>query len=199
MLFVLTPNKVQWYIKSFFARSLKLETVSADVRVKEYLSMQLEKSAKAFKSLEECFSNASEKRLKSYNKDVATLFDEVADRVCEGCPNAVKCWQSDFTRTYRSIMLLLDTIETRGILEFTSVPNSFKDKCLRPDLFVVEFNHVYELYKKNLVRTGEAVTSRDLVARQYKEMSSLMDTMAGKYMFRIYVQRGFGGNTYCRA
>ena len=75
-------------------------------------------------------------------------------------------------------MLLLDTIETRGILEFTSVPNSFKDKCLRPDLFVVEFNHVYELYKKNLVRTGEAVTSRDLVARQYKEMSSLMDTMA---------------------
>lgn len=85
MLFVLTPNKVQGYIKSFFARSLKLETVSADVRVKEYLSMQLEKSAKAFKSLEECFSNASEKRLKSYNKDVATLFDEVADRVCEGC------------------------------------------------------------------------------------------------------------------
>ena len=42
----------------------------------------------------------------------------------------------------------------------------------------MEFNHVYELYKKNLVRTGEAVTSRDLVARQYKEMSSLMDTMA---------------------
>ena len=154
VLFVLTPNKVQGYIKSFFARSLKLETVSADVRVKEYLSMQLEKSSKAFKSLEECFSNASEKRLKSYNKDVATLFDEVADRVCEGCPNVVKCWQSDFTRTYRSIMLLLDTIETRGILEFTSVPNSFKDKCLRPDLFVVEFNHVYELYKKNLVRTG---------------------------------------------
>ena len=124
------------------------------------------------------FKMLSEKRLKSYNKDVASLFDEVADRVCEGCPNAVKCWQSDFTRTYRSIMLLLDTIETRGILEFTSVPNSFKDKCLRPDLFVVEFNHVYELYKKNLVRTGEAVTSRDLVARQYKEMSSLMDTMA---------------------
>ena len=85
--------------------------------------------------------------------------------------------QSDFTRTYRSIMLLLDTIETRGILDYIST-NSFKDKCLRPDLFVVEFNHVYELYKKNLVRTGEAVTSRDLVARQYKEMSSLMDTMA---------------------
>ena len=61
VLFVLTPNKVQGYIKSF-ARSLKLETVSADVRVKEYLSMQLEKSSKAFKSLEECFSNASEKK-----------------------------------------------------------------------------------------------------------------------------------------
>ena len=75
--------------------------MSADVRVKEYLSMQLEKSAKAFKSLEECFSNASEKRLKSYNKDVASLFDEVADRVWRGVSELrLKCWQSDFTRTY---------------------------------------------------------------------------------------------------
>lgn len=178
VLFVVTPNKFQTLISAFFSRSLKIEPLSNDVRVKEYLSMQLEKTAHAFKSLQECFENASEKRLKAYNKDVASLFDEVADRVCEGCPNAVKCWQSDFTRTYRSIMLLLDTIETKGILTLDAVPVSFREKCLRTELFVVEFNHVYELYKRNLVRAGEAVTGRDLVARQYKEMSALMVGMA---------------------
>lgn len=178
VLFVATPNKLQKFINAFFSRSLQLETLSNDVRVKDYLSMRLEKTAEAFKSLEECFENASEKRLKAYNKDAASLFDEVADRVCEGCPNAVKCWQSDFTRTYRSIMLLLDTIETKGILTLDAVPVSFREKCLRTELFIVEFNHVYELYKKNLVRTGEAVTGRDLVARQYREMSALMESMA---------------------
>ena len=178
VLFIATPNKFQNFINAFFASSLKIEAVGSDVRVKEYLSMQLEKASQAFRSLEECFENASQKRLKAYNKDVATLFDEVADRVCEGCPNAAKCWQNDFTRTYRSIMLLLDTIETRGILTIDSVPTSFREKCLRTELFVVEFNHVYELYKKNLVRTSEAVTARDLVARQYREVSALMDGMA---------------------
>lgn len=178
LLFVMTPRKFQTYISAFFASSLKIESLSSDVRVKEYLSMRLSKASQSFKSLEECFESASEKRLKAYNKDVASLFDEVADRVCEGCPNAVKCWQSNFTSTYRSIMLLLNTIETNGILNVDFVPVSFREKCLRTELFVVEFNHVYELYKKNLVRKGEAVTGRDLVARQYKEMSKMMDGMA---------------------
>lgn len=178
VLFIVTPNKFQTFINAFFTRSLKIEPLSNDVRVKEYLSMRLGKTAKAFRSLEECFENASEKRLKAYSKDAASLFDEVASRVCEGCPNASKCWQSDFTRTYRSIMLLLDTIESKGILTVSAVPVSFREKCIRSELFIVEFNHVYELYKKNLVRTGEAVTGRDLVARQYKEISALMDAMS---------------------
>lgn len=178
VLFVITPKKFRTYINSFFSRSLQLEALNSDLRVKEYLSMRLENAAHAFGSLEECFSGASEKRLKSYNKDVATLFDEVADRVCEGCPNAAKCWQNDFTRTYRSIMLLLDTVERSGILTIDSVPSVFREKCIRTELFVVEFNHVYELYKKNLIRTGEAVTGRNLAARQYKEMSLLLESMS---------------------
>lgn len=178
VLFIATPKKVHNIINGFFSRSLVIESLSTDIRIREYLSMQLEKTATAFRSLEECFENASEKRLKAYNKDVASLFDEVADRVCEGCPNAPKCWQNDFTHTYRSIMLLLDTIETKGILTADSVPVNFRERCLRCELFVVEFNHVYELYKKNLVRMGEAVTSRDIVARQYREMARLMEGMS---------------------
>lgn len=178
ILFAATPANFHNMINSFFSQSLELEILSSDVRVKEYLSMQLEKISQAFRSLEECFETVSQKRLKAYNKDAAAIFDEAADRVCEGCPNAAKCWQSDFTRTYRSIMLLLDIIETRGVLTFDNIPASFREKCIRTELFVVEFNHVYELYKKNLVRMGEAVSGRDLVARQYREVAALMDTIS---------------------
>lgn len=177
-LFAITPKKIHDIIGSFFTRSVKIEALSSDVRVKEYLAMRLEKTAEAFKSLEECFETVSGQRLKAYNKEAGALFDEAASRVCEGCPNAVKCWQKDFARTYKSIMLLLNTIEERGILAMDTVPSSFRERCIRTELFVVEFNHVYELYKKQLVRVGESTLSRDLVARQYREVAELMGNMA---------------------
>ncbi|MBQ9599814.1 MAG: SpoIIE family protein phosphatase [Clostridia bacterium] len=178
--FALTPKKIHDMIGTLFTRSIKLESLDADVRVREYLTMRLEKTAEAFKSLEECFAAVSQKRLKAYNKEVGALFDETADRVCDGCPNAVKCWQKDFARTYKNIMLLLSTIEEKGILTLDNVPPAFRERCIRTELFVVEFNHVYELYKKQLVRVGEAAVSRDLVARQYREVAALMDEMAGR-------------------
>jgi stage II sporulation protein E len=176
--FMITPKKAHNKIGAFFSRSLALETVGVDVRMREYLAMQLEHSANAFKSLEDCFSSASDKRLKLYNKEIGSLFDEVSDRVCEGCSMAQKCWQTNFAKTYRNIMLLLDTIETNGILTIGSVPRAFREGCIRTELFVVEFNHVYELYKKNLVRTGEATIGRDLVAKQYHEIANLMSGMS---------------------
>ncbi len=176
--FVLTPSAVHDKIGAFFSKTLQIETVSVDVRMKEYLAMRLERSSNAFKSLEECFSSSSDKRLQMYNKEIGTLFDEVSDRVCEGCPMAQKCWQSDFTRTYRNIMMLLDTIEEKGVLTINSVPMPFRECCVRTELFVVEFNHVYELYKKSIVKKGEAVVSRNLMARQYREISNLLNSMS---------------------
>ncbi len=178
--FMATPKTIHDKIGSFFSKTLQIESVSVDVRLKEYLAMRLERSSNAFKSLEECFSSSSERRLKMYNKEIGTLFDEVADRVCEGCSMAQKCWQSDFTRTYRNIMMLLDTIEDKGVLTMNSVPMPFRECCVRTELFVVEFNHVYELYKKSIVRKGEAVVGRDLMARQYREISNLMNNMSNE-------------------
>lgn len=178
VLFVITPGKLQNGIKSFFGTSLSLETIGTDVRVKEYLSMRLEKIASALRSLEQSFKDASQKRLKTYKKDVSTLLDEVSHRVCENCPNAVKCWQKDFTKTYRSIMALLHTIEEKGILEYSNLPSSLLESCIKDDLMVLEFCHVYELYKKGLIHTNKSVTGRNLVAMQYEEMAQMMEEMS---------------------
>ncbi len=180
LLFLVTPNKIRDYISTFFTSSVKEEVLSSDLRAKEYLAMRLARGADAFKSLSECFRDCSEKRLKSYNKDASAIFDEVADRVCEGCPNFEKCWSSNFTATYRSIMLLLSAVEKNGILTVDNVPQAFREKCRRFELFVVEFNHVYELYKKNLVRLGEAQAQRDIAARQYMETADIMEGLAAE-------------------
>lgn len=176
--FVITPKKVHKRINIFFSKSLHMEAVSADVRMKEYLSMKLERAADAFKKLNECFTDESNKRLNLYHKEVGNFFDEMSHRACAGCTMAVKCWQSDFPRTYKNVMTLLETVERDGFLTVSSMPKNFRDRCIRSDLFVTEFNHVYELYKKDLIRTGEAVTERDIVARQYSETSKLFENMS---------------------
>lgn len=178
MLFMLTPKKVHSYIKSFFSRSVKMEEISTELRMKAYLSMRLSALSGAFKSLGKCFKKTSQKRLQIYNREIGGIFDEAARRSCEGCSMAVKCWQSDYSRTYKYIMMLLETIEKKGVLTLENVPKLFRDKCIRTDLFVLEFNHVYELYRKDMLRKNEAVTERDIVAEQYDEISSIAGTIA---------------------
>lgn len=178
ILFVATPRRVHGRIGAFFSKSLHIESIGTDERVKEYLSMRLERSSNAFKSLEECFSAASDKRLKMYNKDAGAIFDELARRVCADCPMSQKCWQSEFTKTYKSVMTLLDTIETDGCVTASGAPPQLRERCSRLERFILEFTHVYELYRKKILRAGEAAMGRDLVARQYREMSSLMENMS---------------------
>lgn len=178
LLFVLTPKKLHKYINIFFSKSLRMESISADVRVKEYLSAKTERMAEAFNSLNKCFTEESDKRINLYRKEVGGLFDEMSQRVCAGCSMAVKCWQNDFTKTYKGVMSLLGTIETEGVLTASSMPKSFRDKCIRSDVFVSELNHVYELYKKRLIRAGEAVSERDIIARQYSETAKIFENLS---------------------
>lgn len=178
LLFVLTPKKIHKYINIFFSKSLRMEAVSADVRVKEYLSGKTERIAEAYKSLNKCFKAESDKRINLYRTEVGGLFDEMSHRVCAGCSMAVKCWNNDFTKTYKNVMTLLETIETEGVLTVSSVPKSFSDKCIRRDVFVSELNHVYEMYKKRLIRAGEAVYERDIIARQYEETARIFENLS---------------------
>ncbi|MCD8391513.1 MAG: SpoIIE family protein phosphatase [Firmicutes bacterium] len=173
LLFVLTPKKLHNFIQAFFSSTLTIENVSLETRVKDYLASRLGQLSSAFTALNACFSDASEKRLKMYSKEIGAMFDEVSERVCASCPKANKCWQSEFSSTYRMVMGLLNKIEKEGVL--TAAPQEFKLKCSRSDTFIAEFNHVYEIYKNDMLRTGEAITNRDLISSQYKEISSVID------------------------
>lgn len=175
-----TPKKVNYSIGAFLSRSFHMEVIRADIRVKEYLSNQLEKIAKSFDKLEECFFNVSEKRLKMHTNEVADMFDSVADKVCESCGMNKQCWQKEFNDTYRQMFTILDTIDKKGYCDSANAPELFKDKCVRLESFLIEFSHMYEVYKQKAVWIGEAATGRDLVAKQYHEISNIMDNLSAE-------------------
>ncbi|MGN1116387.1 MAG: SpoIIE family protein phosphatase, partial [Candidatus Ornithomonoglobus sp.] len=178
-LFLLTPNIVHEYFRTFFTRSMQVEAVSPDLRMREYLVMRLRKAGEAFCSLHECFIAVSEGRLKKYSDDVGVILDETAERVCKGCKLCGKCWQTDFRRTYKNALGLIGIIEKDGSLNSANVPEHFCDRCVRTDWFIYEINHVYELYKRDVLRRSDAVVTRDLISTQYGELNKLFNGMAG--------------------
>lgn len=179
LLFLVTPNVVHEYLRSFFTKSSQVEAVSPDNRMREYLSMRLSKTSEAFASLHECFVSVSEGRLKKYSDDVGIILDETADRVCADCRMCGRCWQSDFRKTYKKVLELIGIIEKEGILTRENIPKQFCDKCVRTEWFIYEINHVYELYKRDVLRRSDAIVTRNLISTQYSELDRLFSGMAG--------------------
>lgn len=177
-LFLLTPRVVHEYLRTFFTKSMQVESVSPEQRMREYLIMRLKRAGEAFSSLHECFMSVSEGRLKKYSDDVGMILDEAAERVCSGCKMCGKCWQTDFRRTYKNVLELIGIIETEGRLTIENVPENFGRQCMRTEPFIDEINHVYELYKRDVLRRSDAVVTRNLISAQYSELNRLFEAMA---------------------
>lgn len=178
LLFIITPGVVHQYFHNFFEKASRIETVNPELRMKEYLSMRLNKTGEAFGSLYESFVAVSEGRLKKYSDDIGIILDETTDRVCRGCNMCGKCWQTDFRRTYKNVLELIGIIEAQGRLTRDNLPPHFCERCIRTDEFIYEINHVYELFRREVLRRSDAVTTRNLISRQYKELDILLSGMA---------------------
>lgn len=179
VLFLVTPKVIHEYLRSFFTKSMQVEAVNPTSRMREYLTMRLLKTAEAFSSLHECFFSMSEGRLKKYSDDIGVILDETAERVCNDCKMCGKCWQTDFRKTYKNMLELIGIIEHEGMLNSENIPAHFGEKCERTTRFINEINHVYELYKRDVLRRSDAVTTRNLISMQYNEINKLFSGMAG--------------------
>ncbi len=178
LIFTILPEKFHSKIGRFFKRTLHNDIVPAEVRMKEYLSSRLYKASRAFHELKENFLESSEKRLKLYNKDICTVFDEVAQRVCRSCPNMGKCWGENYSDSYRIVFSILETMENQGFCSLNNAPEKFLSMCKNPQGFLIEFSHVYELYKNEVIERGRNKSCRDLLLEQYDEISFLFNEMA---------------------
>lgn len=178
VLFLVTPKIMHEYFRSFFIKSVRIETVSPDLRMREYLSMRLRDAGDAFSGLYESFMAVSESRLNKYNDDVSEILDDAADRVCNNCRMCGKCWQTEFRRTYKNILELITIIEKQGELTMDNIPEKFCEKCIRSRQFISEINHVYELYKRDTMRKSDAITTRNLISMQYNEINAMLSEMA---------------------
>ena len=176
VIFIAIPKKFHNRLGDFFKAAISDE-INSD-RAKGYIIMKLEECANAFSSLKDVFIDGSDKRGERYEEMVTDMFDKVACRVCKTCGRAGRCWDMDFEKTCKGMVSLLGVIESEGFLSAENAPLPFRDRCVRSSEFVMEFNHVYELEKAEIMRLGDAKRTRDLAAVQYGEISRIFKGFA---------------------
>ncbi len=173
LLFVITPMSVHDAVGAFLEKSIRRDPAQTDVRAREFITARLERSADAFCELSRTLRIISDRRLNMYRRDAGDIFDEICSRVCQGCSSWSKCWSGDLRATCRNMLILLDMMETKGICTISTLPTRFREHCLRAEMFVTEFNHVYELYKKDQLFRSESKFARDLTAEQYESFAMI--------------------------
>lgn len=187
LLFIGTPERIHKLLGRLLGRAVKADIVPADVKMREYILGRLSSSSHAFAKLAGVYRGATEKKLRMYSRDICTIIDGVTERVCKSCPNYGSCVRAEKTNAYRIMFSVLEVLENTGFCKPANAPGEFMAMCSNAELFLSEFSHVYELYKRDTIRQGEFVNNRDLILHQYEEISGIFaglhDELSGSFEF----------------
>ncbi len=175
---ILTPKKVLYEMGSFLTRTFHSVALRTDLRVKGYLCERLDKLADSFRNLEKSFYEFSQRHTDKDFGSPEGLIDTVADNVCKTCGMCRQCWHASFDDTHDRMMSLFGVIETKGYCDRSNAPERLVKTCVRLDSLLDEFTRVYELYKNREIWYNENKRARNLVMKQYGEMSEVLDALS---------------------
>lgn len=116
-------------------------------------------------------------RAGSYSSESsAETADILRARVCAECPNYDDCQNRG--AFFDNLRALGTTLDEDGCCDSGNMPSVLRKGCVRPERFLNEFKHVYELHKQDALYHGEALSERDIIARQYYEISRVISALA---------------------
>jgi len=184
--FAILPVKFNQHTGIFLANAFRLESVRRDFRIKEYITEELNSFSHTFSEFARQFKSSFQRGTENISSP-SSLFDETAARICSDCLRFGDCWQKNFNDTYKYMFTILNATEKDGVCNLENAPIVFTQKCIQPDLFLNEFNHVYEMHKLDILQKGMRFGERKLVSNQYieisKVISELSEEIEGNFFF----------------
>lgn len=176
VLFVLVPDAMHRQIGGRISAVFSGRERDTARRVKRYLSGELKSFAKAFADLADQFLRTPAPDAAAENK--TAFLHTVSARVCTGCSREEICWGAEADETEKYAYRIMEGMEKEGVCSPETLPIVFRNRCIRPAEFVSAFNHVYELTRQDTLHRGEASAGQALVARQYDEISNMIQNLS---------------------
>lgn len=135
---------------------------------------RLRKLSKALSSLADAFAvtdgdNAS---------NIANLINRTAEKACSGCSLRFCCWKKKTAETKEAVFRLISIAERNGKVAVPDVPEELKNRCIRTERLVEEFNDSYEMYRTARLWQSKVGDIKALTATQMWNISHLLEEMS---------------------
>lgn len=171
LVFAILPEHIHYKISGLINRQFSSE-LSEEGVCENKIATQLKTVAHAVCGLADGVTVIPHRSAE--NKD--EIFEKVRARVCKDCSLFETCKNQG--KNQSKMEEIWNTMEEDGYCDLSNMPIGFGQICLRAERFLNEFGHVYELYKQNAISCGAAKSSRDIMARQYSEISNVIELLS---------------------
>jgi stage II sporulation protein E len=177
LIFLLLPHSLNYRIDRFAGSDGQELLASNNLRKIAKAKMKI--FSDSFLKLSKTLDTIAERQVILKQQEVNLIFEEISEKLCKNCNNCSACWESNFQDTYQSACRLFDIAEKNGVIQREDIPDQFLDCCISVDEFVNETNRSFEILKLNHIWYNRIAESREVIARQLKEVSTVIWEMTG--------------------
>jgi len=172
IVFLLLPKSLAYRIDSSVYRE-KYELLAVQ-NIRDIAKIKMVDFSNSFLKLSKSFGTIAEKQSALEKFEINRIFEDLSEKLCKNCRNCSKCWESDFNETYQEACHMFDMAEKNGYISKEDVPTQFAGRCICTDQFLIETNRGFEIAKLNRSWHNKMAESREAIAGQLKEVSSVI-------------------------
>lgn len=178
ILFVLLPGIVIYRTDAAGGTGRQEQLAAQNLRNIAKLRMKI--FAESFLKLSRTLDSISEQQTKLKQKEINRIFEEISEKLCKNCEQCPACWERSFEQTYQAATMMFEIAEKKGTIHKEDIPLHFLDSCISVDDFIVETNRGFEIAKLNQIWQSRISESREVIADQLKEVSTVIQDITGE-------------------
>lgn len=177
ILFMLLPGSVIYRVDA--AGGTGKQELLAAQNLKKIAKTRMRIFSESFLKLSKTLDTITEKQTKLKQRDINRIFEDISEKLCRNCSHCSHCWEQKFSQTYEAASVIFDLAESRGVIRKEDLPADFLKDCICVDDFIAETNRGFEIAKLNHIWQNRISESREVIADQLKEVSSVIQDITG--------------------
>lgn len=179
VLFAAVPAKITQKLVPAGEKFLKTGK-SASPSVSRTVAAKLSMASGAIDDLSESVKRVSRRMDNIAGKDISSVYNKAADRICAKCGFKLLCWEDNYTDTMNSLNAFTKKLREKGEVELNDMTQEFKNRCCKPKELIGAVNDFYRAFldKERLARNLSQ--SRNIAIEQFGGIADMLCEISGE-------------------
>jgi stage II sporulation protein E len=178
VVFMLLPGGLIYRVDA--AGGTGRQEVLTSQNLRKIAKLRMKIFSESFLKLSKALDIITEKQTKLKQEELNQIFEDISEKLCKNCYNCTSCWEASFQKTYQAASMMFELAEKKGVIKKEDIPEHFLDSCICVDDFIAETNRGFEIAKLNRIWHNRISESREIIAEQLKEVSTVIQDITGE-------------------